>query len=51
VRFLHSGTLILPELPESLAGFAQRLLMKRGVVHVEGEELADDRSAAAASVG
>jgi NADH dehydrogenase len=31
VLLLHSGELILPELPESLAGFAQRLLMKRGV--------------------
>lgn len=31
VLLLHSGDLILPELPESLAGFAQRLLMKRGV--------------------
>ena len=31
VVLLHSGELILPELPESLAGFAQRLLMKRGV--------------------
>src|SRR6266542_5177085 len=28
VLLLHSGALILPELPESLAGFAQRLLMK-----------------------
>lgn len=31
VILLHAGELILPELPESLAGFAQRLLMKRGV--------------------
>jgi NADH dehydrogenase len=31
VLLLHAGGLILPELPESLAGFAQRLLMKRGV--------------------
>ncbi len=31
VILLHAGPLILPELPESLAGFAQRLLMKRGV--------------------
>ena len=31
VLLLHSGELILPELPESLAAFAQRLLMKRGV--------------------
>jgi NADH:quinone reductase (non-electrogenic) len=31
VVLLHAGGLILPELPESLAGFAQRLLMKRGV--------------------
>jgi NADH dehydrogenase len=31
VLLLHSGELILPELPESLARFAQRLLMKRGV--------------------
>ena len=31
VVLLHAGPLILPELPASLAGFAQRLLMKRGV--------------------
>src|SRR5499425_2130192 len=31
VVLLHSGDLILPELPKSLAAFAQRLLMKRGV--------------------
>src|SRR5262249_60080138 len=31
VVLLHAGGLILPELPESLARFAQRLLMKRGV--------------------
>ena len=31
VVLLHGGDLILPELPESLAAFAQRLLMKRGV--------------------
>jgi NADH:ubiquinone reductase (H+-translocating) len=31
VVLLHAGPLILPELPESLAAFAQRLLMKRGV--------------------
>src|SRR5689334_1150548 len=31
VVLLHAGTLILPELPASLAEFAQRLLMKRGV--------------------
>lgn len=31
VLLLHSGELILPELPKSLAAFAQRLLMKRGV--------------------
>src|SRR5262249_20090981 len=31
VVLLHAGKLILPELPESLAGFAQGLLMKRGV--------------------
>ena len=31
VVLLHAGPLILPELPESLARFAQDLLMKRGV--------------------
>jgi NADH:quinone reductase (non-electrogenic) len=31
VVLLHAGRLILPELPASLAEFAQRLLMKRGV--------------------
>ena len=31
VILLHAGPLILPELPPSLAEFAQRLLMKRGV--------------------
>ncbi len=31
VVLLHSGSLILPELPSSLAQFAQRLLAKRGV--------------------
>jgi NADH:ubiquinone reductase (H+-translocating) len=31
VVLLHAGGLILPELPESLASFAQRLLIKRGV--------------------
>jgi NADH:ubiquinone reductase (H+-translocating) len=31
VALLHAGKLILPELPESLAAFAQRLLTKRGV--------------------
>jgi NADH dehydrogenase len=31
VVLLHAGPLILPELPESLARFAQRLLGKRGV--------------------
>src|ERR671922_385154 len=31
VVLLHAGPLILPELPASLARFAQRLLMKRGV--------------------
>src|SRR5437867_1344522 len=31
VILLHGGPLILPELPQSLAEFAQRLLMKRGV--------------------
>lgn len=31
VVLLHAGGLILPELPDSLASFAQRLLMKRGV--------------------
>jgi NADH dehydrogenase len=31
VVLLHSGSLILPELPASLAGFAQRLLTRRGV--------------------
>ncbi len=31
VVLLHVGPLILPELPASLARFAQRLLMKRGV--------------------
>jgi NADH:quinone reductase (non-electrogenic) len=31
VVLLHAGPLILPELPKSLAEFAQRLLMKRGV--------------------
>ena len=31
VVLLHAGPLILPELPPSLAEFAQRLLMKRGV--------------------
>ncbi len=31
VVLLHAGGLILPELPRSLAEFAQRLLMKRGV--------------------
>ena len=31
VLLLHAGGLILPELSESLAAFAQRLLMKRGV--------------------
>src|SRR5919197_4262421 len=31
VVLLHAGTLILPELPASLAEFAQRLLMRRGV--------------------
>ncbi len=31
VVLLHSGKLILPELPPSLAAFAQDLLMKRGV--------------------
>lgn len=31
VILLHAGELILPELPRSLAQFAQRLLMKRGV--------------------
>jgi NADH dehydrogenase len=31
VVLLHAGPVILPELPESLATFAQRLLRKRGV--------------------
>ncbi len=31
VVLLHAGGLILPELPQDLAEFAQRLLMKRGV--------------------
>jgi NADH:ubiquinone reductase (H+-translocating) len=31
VVLLHAGPLILPELPNSLAEFAQRLLMRRGV--------------------
>jgi NADH dehydrogenase len=31
VILLHGGDLILPELPQSLATFAQRLLQKRGV--------------------
>src|SRR5437867_10766989 len=31
VVLLHAGPLILPELPASLARFAQRLLMKRGI--------------------
>jgi NADH:ubiquinone reductase (H+-translocating) len=31
VILLHAGDLILPELPKSLATFAQRLLQKRGV--------------------
>ena len=31
VVLLHAGSLILPELPEGLARFAQRLLAKRGV--------------------
>jgi NADH dehydrogenase len=31
VILLHAGDLILPELPKTLATFAQRLLMKRGV--------------------
>jgi NADH dehydrogenase len=31
VILLHAGPLILPELPASLAGFAQRLLTRRGV--------------------
>jgi NADH dehydrogenase len=31
VILLHSGALILPELPESLAQFAQKLLRRRGV--------------------
>jgi NADH dehydrogenase len=31
VVLLHAGPLILPELPASLAGFAQRLLARRGV--------------------
>lgn len=31
VVLLHSGGLILPELPESLAAYAQKLLAKRGV--------------------
>ena len=31
VALLHAGDLILPELPPSLASFAQRLLAKRGV--------------------
>jgi NADH dehydrogenase len=31
VVMLHAGSLILPELPEGLARFAQRLLAKRGV--------------------
>lgn len=31
VVLLHAGGLILPELPKSLAEFAQKLLMKRGV--------------------
>ena len=31
VVLLHAGSLILPELPASLAEFAQRLLMRRGV--------------------
>jgi NADH dehydrogenase len=31
VVLLHAGTLILPELPASLATFAQRLLRRRGV--------------------
>lgn len=31
VVLLHAGSLILPELPKSLAEFAQRILMKRGV--------------------
>jgi NADH dehydrogenase len=31
VILLHSGALVLPELPESLAQFAQKLLRRRGV--------------------
>ena len=40
VVLLHSGDLILPELPPSLAEFAQRLLMKRGVEIRPGTRLA-----------
>jgi NADH dehydrogenase len=40
VVLLHAGGLILPELPRSLAEFAQRLLMRRGVEIRLGTRLA-----------
>ena len=40
VVLLHAGGLILPELPRSLAEFAQKLLMKRGVEIRLGTRLA-----------
>jgi NADH dehydrogenase len=40
VVLLHAGPLILPELPPTLAGFAQRLLARRGVELRLGTRLA-----------
>jgi NADH dehydrogenase len=51
VVLLHSGDLILPELPESLAAFAQRLLMKRGVELRLGTRLAGATAEAALLAG
>jgi NADH dehydrogenase len=51
VILLHAGPLILPELPESLAAFAQRLLMKRGVELRLGTRLHGATADAALLVG
>ena len=51
VVLLHAGELILPELPPSLAGYAQRLLAKRGVEIRLGTRLAGATADAALLVG
>lgn len=51
VALLHSGDVILPELPRSLGLFAQRLLTKRGVELALGARLAGATADAALLAG